>query len=123
MSQINFPQYTAPIVDTRTGQASKEFWYFLQQVWNRTGGVSGLSSSDLDAFMQFDIREADSAEIAKRVDSLEYLSQEIDRLAAQVAEQRKLIDAMAQDVQVDSSAQVAELKKAVDYLSINPFTV
>lgn len=43
----NFPQFTAPLVDPSTGKPTREWWLFLQHMWERTGGLTDMT--DIEA--------------------------------------------------------------------------
>lgn len=47
MSTISLLPPRVPIVDTRTGVMSREWYAFFQRVFDRIGGVTGVSTTDL----------------------------------------------------------------------------
>jgi hypothetical protein len=49
MSNIGFPQYTIRPIDLKSGQWTREWWLFLQDLWTRSGGATGQSSSEIVA--------------------------------------------------------------------------
>lgn len=51
---IGFPVYSLQAIDPKTGQWKREWWLFLQLLWQRSGGSDGQSSSDLSADMPED---------------------------------------------------------------------
>jgi hypothetical protein len=53
-AQIGFPLYSLQAIDPKTGQWNREWWLFLQYLWQRSGGSDGQSSSDLSADMPED---------------------------------------------------------------------
>lgn len=91
---------------------STPYYKVLFSYFNALGGASGASVPDLDAGLQYDVREADWAELAKRVvdlerDQWEYAS------PADVAQVAARVDAFAGDEPVLLLAQIAELSKRV----------
>ena len=109
------PQYSAvngPFVNA-DGRLSFAGGVFLRDLWLRTGGAVALTNNDLDSMLQFDIREADSAELQKRVNDLE--SAIPTSCDAAVAELQKRISDL--EVEIGSlaavAAQVAQLRSQV----------
>jgi hypothetical protein len=88
-----------------------EFRRFLEALVARSGGVVGPSVTDLDSLLQFDIREADCAELEKRVRDIEADAQPspwaaIAEMGKKIADQdASIVDALM--------AELAELKKRV----------
>jgi hypothetical protein len=52
MSSVTLPQPSAPLVDPRTGQASREWVRFFQQVLSQLGGSNGPSTQALEALIR-----------------------------------------------------------------------
>jgi hypothetical protein len=93
--------------------ASPDFARYLEIQRLRTGGDIAQSNNDLDGWLQFDVREADAAELAKRVRDIE--SNEPQDYAAMVAELSKRVASLEAELMHMASlaAQVAELSKRV----------
>lgn len=70
MSALHFVPPRVPLVDASTGTITREWLLFFQGLYVRVGGSDGISTPDLDQFMQFDMREADSGEVAKQLAEL-----------------------------------------------------
>ena len=87
--------------------------YLTFGLFERVGGVTAPSNTDLDSFLQFDIREADAAELQKRVRDLESVTE-----ASTVAVQAELLKRVA-DLEMSVSlidalqAQVAQLSARI----------
>lgn len=43
------PQFNVPPIDPKTGQWNRQWWLFLQGVWERTGGVSDATDAEAAA--------------------------------------------------------------------------
>lgn len=68
-SNVGFPLYSAPLVDPKTGVATKDFFFFLQQLWKvGTGGDNRTVSVD-DLQIQ-DEEEAATGDTAGTVDAV-----------------------------------------------------
>jgi hypothetical protein len=123
-AQIGFPLYSLQAIDPKTGQWNREWWLFLQFLWNRSGGSTGPSATDLDAYLQFDIREADAAELSKQVQQLALQIEQAVELYARFAELAKVQADAATETALLQTVQVAELKKSISDLQIQQaFTV
>lgn len=59
---INFPPQIVPMVSPDTGQLSTEWWWVQQSLLNRTGGPSGISSSDVETIAQHALTAAGAAQ-------------------------------------------------------------
>ena len=71
------------------------------------------SNNDLDSFLQFDIREADAAELQKRVNDIESVS-EYQSFSAMAELVKRVADLEASLALVDSlNAQVAQLSARI----------
>lgn len=97
------------------GTLTTESQIFLRELYIRIGGPAGSGTSELDSFMQFDMREADSAELRKDMFGL---AQELEFSggSAVAAELKKLIDAL--DTPAAETARVAEMRKEIDGLAV-----
>lgn len=115
---IDKPQQRIPLGSVTIGGTeypvtiSTPYYRVLFSYFNALGGSSGATVPDLDAALQYDVREADWAELEKRVrdierDEWEYAS------PADVAQVAARVDAFAGDEPAALLAQVAELTKRV----------
>ena len=95
-------------------QAHPEWMRFLTDgLFYRVGGVNAPNNNDLDSFLQFDIREADAAELQKRVANLEEAA-ESQTVSLQAELAKRLDDVEAAISHADSlRAQVAELSAKI----------
>jgi hypothetical protein len=46
-TQAGIPLFNIPPIDPRSGQWNRQWLFFLQALWDRTGGAQGVSVSDL----------------------------------------------------------------------------
>lgn len=46
-TQAGIPLFNIPPIDPRSGQWNRQWLFFLQALWERTGGTQGVSVSDL----------------------------------------------------------------------------
>jgi len=97
--------------------------YLMVDLFNRVGGTTAPSNNELDQFAQYDIREADTAELSKRV---EVLAVDIAMLPDHTAAIAR-INALILDLQflVDSFSPTpdAETAKRIDSLeTLQAFT-
>lgn len=53
-TQAGIPLFNVPPIDIRTGQWSRPWLFFLQALWERTGGTLGMSVDDLTASLPED---------------------------------------------------------------------
>ena len=91
-------------------------WYkVFFSFFNALGGASSATVPDLDAGLQYDVREADWAELSKRVIDLER-DQWATASPADVAQVSARVDAFTADEPVHLLAHIAELSKRVAYL-------
>jgi hypothetical protein len=95
-----------------------EWQRYFDAMFKRQGGTYAPTNNDLDAFMQFDIREADSAELKKAVRDLE-VAVAPDQTAA-LAEALKRISDIEQQLSIADAlvAQVAQLRSQIADLQI-----
>lgn len=97
------------------GTLTTEAQIFLRELYIRIGGAAGTGTSELDSFMQFDMREADSAELHKDVFGLAQMIG-FDGDVSQTAELRKAIEAL--DPWAGNIAMAAELRKEIDSAAV-----
>lgn len=109
---FSFPAQ-APFVEPGTGKLTREALRLWDAVFFRIGGTNAPTNNDLDNGLQFDIREADTAELAKRVRDLE-CNEPADNTAA-IAELVKRVRDLETELTAYAglAAQVAELRKAL----------
>jgi len=94
---IRFVPPRVPFVDTRTGTITREWYLFLQGIFDRVGGATGQGSTDLVQDMPDDagLEEVKATLFASRdaVDQapLAQLQQTVDQLQAELAAQRELL--------------------------------
>jgi len=102
-----------PFTDPVTGKLTREAIRALDAFFLRMGGVYAPSNTELDEYLQFDIREADTSELAKRVRDIEAV--EPATHIAQIAELTKRVAELEDEVSAiaNLTAQVAELSKAL----------
>ena len=118
MAGIDKPQQRIPLGEVTINgvkypvQISTPYYKVLFSYFNALGGSSGPSVPDLDAGLQYDVREADWAELAKRVVDLER-GQWVAASPADVAQVAARVDAFAADEPVHLLAHIAELSKRV----------
>lgn len=87
--------------------------YLSNGLFERVGGVVAPTNVDLDAFMQFDIREADAAELQKRVRDLENVT-EAPTVAIQAELAKRVADLELSVSLIDAlQAQVAQLSARI----------
>ena len=87
--------------------------YLAFGLFERVGGVVAPSNNDLDSFLQFDIREADAAELQKRVSDIESVS-EYQSFSAMAELVKRVADLEASLALVDAlNAQVAQLSARI----------
>jgi hypothetical protein len=88
-------------------------WYRLHQtIFDALGGTTSAGTPDLDSALQFDVREADVAELAKRVIDLETNVWDAPS-HAQVAQLFAKVADLDQPDTAILQAQVSELSKRV----------
>jgi hypothetical protein len=88
-------------------------WYkVFFSFFNALGGAGAPSVPDLDAGLQYDVREADWAELAKRVVDIER-DQWTAASPADVAQVAARVDAFAADEPAHLLAHIAELSKRI----------
>lgn len=88
-------------------------WYrVFFSFFNALGGSSGPSVPDLDAGLQYDVREADWAELSKRVVDIER-DQWASASPADIAQLDARLDNLAADEPVHLLAHIAELSKRI----------
>ena len=116
---LNKPQQRIPlcsvVINGVEHEATiSEAWYkVLNSFFLTLGGMSASASvPDVDAGLQYDVREADWAELAKRVIDLER-DQWGSASPADVARVAARVDNLAGDEPVHLLAQIAELSKRV----------
>lgn len=91
--------------------------YLANGIFERVGGVTAPTNTDLDAFLQFDIREADAAELQKRVRDLETVTEaptvaiqtELAKRVADLETSVSLVDALQAQI-AQLSARIADLE-------------
>lgn len=110
-NQVGFPLYSLRPIDPKTGQWTREWWLFLQLLWDRQGGTDGQSSSDLSADMPED------AGIEEAKASIFALANEVGQLppsipTATVDDVNSLIQSLCE--------QVFVLQTQIDGLSQGP---
>ena len=118
MAGIDKPQQRIPLaVVTINGKdypafISTPYYRVLFSYFNALGGSGGPSIPDLDAGLQYDVREADWAELSKRVVDIER-DQWAAASPADVAQVSARVDAFAADEPVHLLAHISELSKRV----------
>jgi hypothetical protein len=123
MSIVNAQPFRVPLVDPRTGIITPPWTRYFLQVFERIGGTSGSTITDLDNYLQFDIREAESSELAKRVRDIE-ADEHVD-IAATVAELTKRVADLETEIAslVSLQAQLAQLASLInDQSKLEHFT-
>lgn len=116
---IGFPLYSSALVDPKTGVATKEFFFFLQQLWHTgTGGaVRSVSVDDLQIQDELESAAGDTAGVvdAGAIASLENLGVLADDVPVQTVSDELLSQlAQEQDAAIDADAQ------ALAYLHFDP---
>lgn len=107
-----FPAQAA-FTNPATGQLTQMGQRLLNEMFARLGGTYAPSNAELEDGLQFDIREADSAEMGKRVDALEVGGMDAS-LIARMAEIEKRLNDLPE---IESlRAQLAEAMKRIDSL-------
>lgn len=71
MSEVNKQPARVPLVDPNTGLVTREWYKFFEQVFIRGGGTYAPTNGEIDNQLQFDVREAEAGELAKRLSDLE----------------------------------------------------
>jgi len=119
MAGLDKPQQRIPLCSVVINGVEHEAtistaWYkVLNSFFLALGGMSASASvPDLDAGLQYDVREADWAELAKRVIDLER-DQWVGASPAEVAQVAARVDNLARDEPMHLLAQIAELSKRV----------
>jgi microcystin-dependent protein len=51
-TQSGVPQFSVPPIDPKTGQWNRQWWLFLQSIFDRTGGVSGETDAAAESLMR-----------------------------------------------------------------------
>ncbi|MGE5621435.1 MAG: hypothetical protein ACM3VY_00260 [Candidatus Bathyarchaeota archaeon] len=117
------------IVD-ESGCLTRDGVLLFQFLVNRTGGANGISADDLLAELQFDVREADTGELAKDLAAFAEESGFAPLLAAELAKRLDAADEINAfgDISAPQStapndapefvATVLELSKRIDELNV-----
>lgn len=108
-----------PIGTTPDGQPvvmSRSWYRYFLDLYQRAGGPVAPSNSEIDQYLQYDIREADTAELTKRVNQIEADMTMQHDPAALVATLRSMIDELQQMVDALAPPPNAETMRRVDAL-------
>ena len=103
---LKFVPPRVPLLDTRTGLISREWYLFFQGVFDRIGGANGPSSTDLSVSL---FEDAGSGETNAALFTLDQALNQLPQPAMLPA------DMLLAEVS-DLREQVAELKKELDAL-------
>ena len=108
------------------GVITREWFMFLQGVFDRIGGATGTGNNTLDEFMQFDVREADAGEINKQLDELRIELSLLPNPTAAVVQLRRITDDLqeiADSLGAAEAARSAELVKRCEAIeTLGAFT-
>lgn len=103
MSEVNRQPARVPLVDPSTGTITREWYRFFEQMFNRVGGTFAPSNNELDSGLQFDVRESETSELAKRLNDLERFVQisDVSGAVSLLTEQLKNAGASITEVEID----------------------
>src|SRR5262245_27871060 len=117
---IGFPQYNVPPIDLKTGRWSREWWLFLQLLWQKTGANQASISFSQGG-------NAHANELESRLE--EFFQEYANRLAAPIDAWQEPVDspidrdARCGQEPVDSGSRLASLEAYVGSIPLLPFTV
>lgn len=89
---IYFAPLRVPLVDTRTGLMSREWYLFFQALWLRTGGV--VAPDYQDVLLLSSQPAVGDIEATKAIAAVMQVPEQIASLQAIVAELKKGVDAL-----------------------------
>ena len=115
MSKLAPLSFSAPIGKTVSGEdvrISDHFYKWLAvQLFTRVGGQSAQTNDELDQLAQYDIREAEGAELSKRIDVLAVDLAVVPDYSAEIARINALIADLQVIVNTFDNASNAEVQK------------
>jgi hypothetical protein len=130
MTTLNQTPPTVPIGRTASGElvyAQKTFYDLIYtDLFTRVGGPVALTNSEMDEYLQFDVREADAGELSREIGEIRSQLALLPDSTAAVAQLRQItndLQEIADSLSSNSAALCAVLaSRASDIETLQAFT-